>query len=103
MALLDHSAARLAQRGAIDIALLKHDASRKFEDVLDRLCRALPARVRYQVFIGVLADATMDDELRHQEVPGMHLDDLLRVTHRKLMTRQDSVAPRAADVRSNGV
>lgn len=86
MSLLSHSAATLARRGAIDLAIAKHDASRHFENALDRLCRALPRRVRYQAFIGVLAEASTDAEIRHQEVPGMTLNDLLRVTHRRLMT-----------------
>lgn len=62
----------------------KHDASRHFENALSWVCRRLPKRVRYQTWIGVTAEASMDDELRGQEVPGMHLGDLLRVTHRRL-------------------
>lgn len=48
------------------------------------LADCLPRRLRYQVWINVSADATTDDALRSEEVPAVHLGDLLQVVHRRL-------------------
>lgn len=75
----------LRDRLAVRASLAWHDVvAVRGEKAINAVARALPDRLRYAVFITVAADSTCDPELSGSEVPGVALDDLLRVTHRQL-------------------
>jgi hypothetical protein len=52
------------------------------EALLRWAARRMPRRLRYITAVQALADATTDEELARREVPGLQLNDLLRVMER---------------------
>jgi hypothetical protein len=67
---------------------LRYQRSKRTEKLLLGIGRHLPRKVRYWTWLSVTADATTSQQLRRMNVPGIPLDDLLRVTGDQLMKRR---------------
>lgn len=68
------------------LMFMRHDARRWWEGFMCDMGRKLPRKFRYWTFIGVAADATVQDaQLRRMSVPDVPLNDLLRAASVDLM------------------